>query len=188
METLRNLIFMVLLPLTAACATLPNGPTVQVFPSAGKPYDLFLSEDDWCRRSVEQRLGITPQEVADRSMVAGTAIGAAVGTGLGAAIGAASGNAGAGAVIGGISGGLVGAAAGSDIGRMDSREAQYRYDAMYLQCMYAHGNSAYPAAAPRYYRRVPIPAASAPQTYDTAPPGYAPLYPPPGTPPPPEFR
>ncbi len=179
---------MALLLTTAACATLPNGPTVRVFPSAGKPYDLFLSEDAYCRRSVEQRLGITPQEVADRSTATGTAIGAVVGTGLGAAIGAASGNAGAGAVIGGVSGGLVGAASGSDIGRMDSREAQYRYDTMYLQCMYAHGNTAYPGAAPRYYRRVRVPVTSVPQTYDTVPPDYAPLYPPRGTPPPAELR
>jgi len=184
----RRTIWLLVL-LTTGCATLPNGPTVRVFPTSGKPYDLFLSEDAFCRRSAELQTGITPQEVADRSTAAGTAIGAAVGTGLGAAIGAASGNAGAGAVIGGISGGLMGAASGSDIGRLEGREAQYRYDTVYLQCMYAHGNSSYPPGTPRYYRRGRMPVQTMPRTGTTDPPDYyPPLYPPPGTPPPPQIR
>lgn len=186
---IRRTIFLLLLTLTAGCATMPNGPTVRVFPAVGKPYDLFLSEDAFCRRSAELQTGITPQEVADQSTAAGTAIGAVVGTGLGAAIGAASGNAGAGAVIGGISGGLLGAASGTDIGRLEGRDAQYRYDTVYLQCMYAHGNSGYPPGTPRFYRRSRMPVQTVPRSGSPVPPDYyPPLYPPPGTPPPPLLR
>jgi hypothetical protein len=184
---LRIVILLTLLTLMTGCATLPNGPSVRVFPAAGKPYDLFLNEDAYCRQSAERQLGLTPQEAADRSTVAGTAIGAAVGTGLGAAIGAASGNAGAGAVIGGISGGFLGAASGSDIGRMEGRNAQYRYDTIYLQCMYAHGNHPY-SPAPRYYQRQRVRQPPARPFNDSVPPDYLPLYPPPGTPPPPAAR
>lgn len=183
----RYVILLTILMLSAGCATLPGGPSVRVYPAAGKPYDLFLTEDAYCRQSAERQLGLTPQEVADRSTVTGTAVGAAVGTGLGAAIGAASGNAGAGAVIGGLSGGLLGAASGSDIGRMEGRDAQYRYDTIYLQCMYAHGNHPY-SPAPRYYQKQRVRQTPARPAYNSVPPDYVPLYPPPGTPPPAGIR
>jgi hypothetical protein len=167
----------------SGCATLPTGPGVRVFPTSGKPYDLFLDEDIYCRQAAERQIGMTPQEVTDRNTATGALVGTAVGTGLGAAIGAASGNAGVGAVIGGASGLLIGSASGADVGRFEGREAQRRYDTAYLQCMYSHGNQVYPPAQSYYQRRTYM-TAPYPADYRRTPPDYVPLYPPPGTPPP----
>jgi hypothetical protein len=169
--------------LMAGCVTVPTGPSVTVFPTPGKPYDLFLAEDSYCRRAAEQQIGILPQQVADQNTASGAIVGTAVGTGLGAVLGAASGNTGAGAVIGGVSGLLIGSAAGSDAGRIEGREAQKRYDTVFLQCMYSHGNQVY-NPAPRYYRRRTVIMNPPTAGYDDAPPDYIPIYPPPNTPPP----
>ena len=169
--------------LMAGCATIPTGPSVRVFPTPGKPYDLFLAEDSDCRQAAEQEIGLAPQQVADQNTATGAIVGTTVGTGIGAALGAASGNTGAGAVIGGLSGLLIGSTAGADAGRIEGREAQRRYDTVYLQCMYAHGNQAY-SPGQRYYRRRTVIMNPPPEDYDYAPPDYIPLYPPPNTPPP----
>lgn len=169
--------------LTAGCATVPSGPSVRVFPSPGKPYDLFQSEDAYCRRDAERQIGVLPQEIADRNTATGAMVGTAVGTGIGAALGAASGNTGAGAVIGGVSGLMIGSAAGSDSGRIEGREAQRRYDTVYLQCMYSHGNQVYNPGQ-RYYRQRPFVMHPPSTGYEYGPPDYAPYYPPPNTPPP----
>jgi len=187
MRYIRNLIAVVTMTLAAGCATVPTGPSVRVFPTPGKPYDLFVSEDSYCRQAAERQLGLPPQQIAEQNTATGAIVGTAVGTGLGAAIGSASGNAGAGAVIGGVSGLLIGSAAGSDAGRIEGREAQRRYDTVYLQCMYSHGNQVYNPGQ-RYYRSRAVimnPRASA---YDNAPPDYSPYYPPPNTPPPAPYR
>jgi len=181
MRLIKRLITVLCLTLTA-CATVPSGPSVRVFPTPGKPYDLFLAEEANCRQAAEQQVGLSPQEVADQNTATGALIGTAAGTGIGAALGAASGNAGAGAVIGGLSGLLIGSAAGSDAGRIEGREAQRHYDTAYLQCMYAHGNRAYNSGQ-GYYRRRVI-ARPPPSGYEYVPPDYIPLYPPPNTPPP----
>jgi hypothetical protein len=169
--------------LAAGCATFPTGPSVRVLPTPGKPYDLFLAEDSYCRRTADRQLGIAPQQVAEQNTAAGAIVGTAVGTGIGAALGAASGNAGAGALIGGVSGLLIGSAAGSDAGRIEGREAQRRYDTVYLQCMYSHGNQVSSYGQRNYRRRAVI---LNPSAYDddNAPPDYSPYYPPPNTPPP----
>lgn len=169
--------------LATGCATVPSGPSIRVFPPAGKPYDLFVSEDAFCRHAAERRIGLQPQEVADQNTATGAFVGTAVGTGIGALLGAASGDAGAGAVIGGISGLLIGSAAGADAGRFEGHEAQWHYDSAYLQCMHAHGNQGYNSGQ-RYYRRRGV-IAPPPSGYGAVPPDYIPLYPPPGTPPPP---
>lgn len=182
MRLVKRLVPVMLVILLAGCATVPSGPSVRVFPTPGKPYDLFLAEESYCRRDAERRIGMLPQEVADQNTATGAIVGTAVGTGIGAALGAASGNTGAGALIGAISGLFIGSAAGSDSGRIEGWEAQRRYDTIYLQCMYAHGNQVY-NPGPRYYRRrtVTMPPSS---SYDNTPPDYTPLYPPPNTPPP----
>jgi hypothetical protein len=154
--------------LATGCATLPSGPSVRVFPTPGKPYDLFLSEDSYCRGAAERQIGLLPQEVADQNTAGGAVIGTAAGAGIGAALGAASGNIGAGAVIGGLSGLMIGSAAGSDSGRIESREAQWRYDTAYLQCMYSHGNQVYNPGQ-RYYRRRPFITRPTPNVKHTAP-------------------
>jgi hypothetical protein len=169
--------------LMAGCVTVPTGPSVRVFPTPGKPYDLFRAEDSFCRRDAERQIGMPPQEIANQNTATGAIVGTAVGTGLGAAIGAASGNAGAGAFIGGVSGLLVGSASGSDAGRIEGREAQRRYDTVYLQCMYSHGNQV-SNPGQRYYRRRTVIMDPPPADYEYAPPDYTPLYPPPNSPPP----
>jgi hypothetical protein len=169
--------------LMAGCVTLPTGPSVRVFPTPGKPYDLFLSEDSTCRQAAEQQIGLQPQQVADQNTARGAVMGTAIGAGVGAALGAASGNAGSGAAIGAASGLLVGSASGSDAGRFEAREAQWRYDTAYLQCMYSHGNQVYNSGS-RYYRRRAIIVNPSPEYEYDSPPDYRQLYPPPNTPPP----
>lgn len=182
MGVIRNVVTTLCLMLAAGCATVPSGPSVRVFPMPGKPYDLFLAEETYCRQAAERQIGLSPQEVADQNTATGAFVGTAAGTGIGAALGAASGNAGAGAVIGGLSGLLIGSAAGSDAGRIEGREAQRRYDTAYLQCMYAHGNRAYDPGQGYYRRRVIT--RPPPPAYEYTPPDYIPYYPPPNTPPP----
>lgn len=169
--------------LLAGCATVPTGPSVRVFPTPGKPYDLFLSEDSFCRQATERQIGLLPQQVAEQNTATGAIVGTTVGTGIGAALGAASGNTGAGAVIGGLSGLLIGSTAGADAGRIEGREAQRRYDTVYLQCMYSHGNKAYNPGQ-RYYRGRTVILNPPSAGYYYTPPDYIPLYPPPNTPPP----
>ena len=169
--------------LMAGCVTLPTGPSVRVFPTSGKPYDLFMAEDSLCRQAAERQLGMLPQQVADQNTATGAAVGAVIGTGLGAAIGAASGQAAAGAVIGAASGLLVGSASGSDSGRFEAREAQWRYDTAYLQCMYSYGNQVNNSGQ-RYYRRRTVIVNPSSSGYDYAPSDYKSPYPPPNTPPP----
>jgi len=183
MRLVKRFMAVMFVILAAGCATLPTGPSVRVFPTPGKPYDLFLAEDSYCRRAAERQIGMLPQQVADQNTATGAIVGTAIGTGLGAAIGAASGNAGTGAAIGAASGLLVGTSAGADAGRMDAGEAQWRYDTAYLQCMYSHSNQVYNPGT-RYYRgRTVVVNPSAPG-YDNTPPDDTSPYPPPNTPPP----
>jgi len=122
------------------CQTLPTGPSVLVFPKAGKPFDQFQMEEGACRRWASQGIGTSTQEGSDRNTAQGAVTGTAIGAGIGALLGAASGNAGAGAAIGAGSGLLVGTVAGADAGQSYGQEAQRRYDNTYLQCMYSYGN------------------------------------------------
>jgi outer membrane lipoprotein SlyB len=183
MRSTKWIIPLTLLLLTAGCVTVPAGPSVRTFPTPGKPYDLFLAEDSYCRQTAERQIGMAPQDVANQNTATGAVVGTAIGTGIGAALGAASGNTGAGAVIGGVSGLLIGSAAGSDAGRIEGRQAQRHYDTVYLQCMYAHGNQVYNPGQRYYRRRVVV--TSPPTRYESVPPDYIPsYYPPPNTPPP----
>ncbi len=139
----RNVIksfFSISLLALSACATVPTGPSVTVIPASGKPFEVFAQEDASCRRWAEQQTGLTPQETMDKNTATGAIAGTALGAGAGALIGSASGHAGAGALIGAASGLLVGTAAGANSGQIYGREAQRRYDSVYLQCMYANGN------------------------------------------------
>jgi outer membrane lipoprotein SlyB len=183
MKLMKMHILAVLVVLISGCVTVPTGPNVRVFPPPGKPYDLFLSEDSYCRQAAERQIGLLPQQVANQNTATGAIVGTAIGTGIGAAMGAASGNAGAGAVIGGLSGLFIGSAVGSDAGRIEGREVQRRYDTVYLQCMYSHDNQAY-YSGQRYYRQRRVILAPSPADYNYYPERYSSPYPPPGTPPP----
>jgi outer membrane lipoprotein SlyB len=175
---LMPVMFMIML---SGCATVSSGPNVRVLPPPGKPYDLFMAEDSYCRQMAERQIGITPQEVANQNTATGAVIGSAAGAGLGAAIGSASGNAGPGAIIGALSGLFVGTVAGSDAGRIEGRQTQRRYDTVYMQCMYSHGNQVYNPGQ-RYYRRRTVIVKPPIDVHDYVPPDIVPYYPPPNAP------
>src|SRR5215475_8301153 len=107
--TIRAIGLLLALPLFAACATVPTGPTVMVLPGTGKPFEQFQVDDDLCRQWAFRQIGASGDSVGS-SMVSGAAIGTVVGAGLGAAIGAAAGNPAIGAAIGAGSGLALGTA------------------------------------------------------------------------------
>lgn len=140
MRLIQKLTPLLLLLILSGCVTLPTGPSVNVLPAQGKPFDLFRTEDATCRQWAEQHLGMSAQQTYESNVATGAVAGTAIGTGLGAAVGSVSGHAGEGALIGAATGLLVGTSAGSDSGQVYGREAQRRYDNAYVQCMYSYGN------------------------------------------------
>ena len=140
MKSIQKITSSILLLVLSACATLPTGPSVNVLPAQGKPFETFRTEDATCRQWAEQQTGKSTQETYNKNVATGAVAGTAVGAGLGAAVGSASGHAGTGALVGAVSGLLVGTAAGSSSGQVYGREAQRRYDNAYAQCMYSYGN------------------------------------------------
>jgi hypothetical protein len=166
--------------LTTACVTIPSGPSVMVLPGSGKPFDQFQIDDASCRQWASQQVGTTAGQASTSSAVSGAAIGTVLGAAAGAAIGAAAGSPGAGAAVGAGVGLLGGTAAGAGSAGASYASVQRRYDAAYMQCMYAKGN------------QIPVSRGSQPaytQSGVTAPrpaaPPPPPPPPPPGTPPPP---
>jgi hypothetical protein len=148
-----------------ACAIVPTGPSAMALPGTGMSFDAFRADDAVCRQfAFEQVGGVTADQAAANAAVGSAAVGTALGAATGALIDGASG-AGVGAGIGLLFGSMVGAgmASGAGVG------AQRRYDAGYLQCMYAKGHKIPVSARYASSRRA--------QTY--LPP------PPPNTPPPP---
>ena len=124
----------------SACATVPMGPSVMVWPGPWKPFEVFQSDDAVCRQWAAQQCGISPNDAYNQNLFAGAGMGTLLGAGLGAAIGAAYGDAGAGAAIGAASGLLSGTAMAADPAYAAGYAVQRRYDNAYLQCMYAKGN------------------------------------------------
>ncbi len=172
---LKRSVFLLLAPvLLGACATIPTGPSVMVWPAPGKPLEVFQSEDAVCRQWASQQVGAQPSESANQTLASGVAIGTILGAGLGAAIGAASGQMGAGLGIGAASGALVGTAAGLGPSYGAGWEVQRRYDNAYMQCMYTKGNQV-PGAVRAYRRAAPPP----PPPPGFTPPPYGAFTPPP---------
>jgi hypothetical protein len=157
----------VALAILGGCATLPSGPSVTVLPGSSKGFDQFRADDHACRQYGQEQIGgVTPNQAAnesvEKSAVAGTVLGAAAGAAI---------DGGHGAAIGAGIGLLFGSAAGSSAGYASAHAAQQRYDAAYIQCMYAKGN------------KVPVSGrmiAQPPRGHYPPPPGR-------GTPPPPDF-
>jgi Glycine-zipper domain len=169
--------------LAAACATVPTGPGVMVLPGQGKSFEAFQVDDMICRQFAAQQTGTTTERVSGQNSVGTAAIGTVLGAGLGAAVGAAAGDPGIGAAVGAGTGLLGGTAVG--VSRADAAitTVQGRYDASYMQCMYAKGNQI-PVArgwAPAYQSQ---PMSPSPPPPPAAPPSTIPP-PPAGTPPPP---
>jgi hypothetical protein len=133
--------------LLAACAQIPTGPSVAVMPPPGKPFDLFVQDDQLCRNYATQSIGGTS---ASQAAAASAVTSAAVGTALGAVVGAVAGGhegAASGAAIGAVGGTVIGLGEG-DYAR---GSVQRRYDIAYSQCMYARGNLLPGQSLARYY-------------------------------------
>lgn len=144
----RRVVYCLALLVFAGCTTnLPMGPRVAVMPAPGKPFEVFAEEDRMCRQYAAQSIGSSPNETASQNAVATTAAGVAIGTAAGALAGGREG-----APTGAAVGLLAGSAAGTDQGAYASRDAQWRYDIAYQQCMYAKGNQ-----IPGYQYRQQIP-------------------------------
>jgi hypothetical protein len=125
-----------------ACATLPTAPSVMVWPSPGKPLEVFQAEDQFCRQYARGGLGTTQDGAMMESGVTSAALGTVVGTAAGALIGAVTGSAGMGAAIGAGSGLVLGSSVGVGASQATGATVQQRYDQAFLQCMYTKGNQA----------------------------------------------
>lgn len=161
--------------LGAACAVVPTGPTVTSLPGAGKDFEQFRWDSAACRDYAHAELGgQTANQAATESGVQSAAVGTVVGALAGAALGGHNG-----AATGAGVGLLFGSMAGANAAQHSAYGAQRRYDAAYVQCMYAKGH------------RVPVSGkfvsggSSAPPSPPAA---YPPPPPPPGYPPPPPPR
>lgn len=152
------------------CAGMPNGPGVMVLPGTGLSFEQFRNDDAICQQYAFSQVGGT---TANQAAVNSGVTSAAVGTALGAAAGAAIGG-GKGAAIGAGGGLVAGSVAGTGAASSSMYAGQQRYDAAYIQCMYAKGHQVpvsgqFSGVAPRQ---------------DAAPPTSHIPPPPPGLPPP----
>jgi len=153
------------------CVSVPSGPSVMVLPGTGKDFNRFQLDDTECRQFASQQIGTTVNESGARNTATGAAVGTLVGAALGAAIGAAAGSPATGAAVGAGSGLFGGTLVGAGNAQASQGSVQRRYDASYMQCMYAKGN------------QVPVARGSVPAY--TAPAAAAAATPPPPPPPPP---
>ena len=154
--------------LLIGCTTIPHGPSVMVLPGQGRTFDEFQYDDALCRQWSSQQIGDTGNDAATRSTVTGAAVGTAIGAATGAAIGAAAGDPATGAAVGSGVGLLGGTTVGAQHGTYAAEDLQRRYDAAYMQCMYAKGHQVpvprgyYPSASARPRRDIPPPPAGSP--------------------------
>jgi len=150
------------LAVLAGCAMQPVGPTVRVFPSPYKPFDVFLADQDECEDYAASRVAGRAQEANNRALGA-----AAIGAALGLAVGAATGD-GRAATVGAVGGGAVGATIGAGQSDDANFSLQRRYDVAFTQCMYAKGNQ-----VPGFQRQAappPPPPPGGPGNYPPPPP------------------
>lgn len=160
---------------SAACVSLPNGPSVMTLPGAGKSFEQFRYDDYDCRRyAYEQVGGMTPRQVSQTSGVESAAVGAGLGAATGAAIAGGSG-----AAIGAGTGLLAGGLAGSGTASTSAYINQQRYDISYIQCMYAKGHR-----VPVFGRVTNDPPPNSNREISSPPPDFNPPPPPSGNPPP----
>jgi hypothetical protein len=182
----------------SGCASIPTGPSVMVLPGAGQSFDQFRGDDVVCQQYASFQIGGgSANDAAVESGVASAAVGTALGAAAGAALTGSAGGAAVGAGAGLLGGGLVGTGAAAS-----SRNAtQQRYDAAYIQCMYAKGHQVpvsgqFSNVMPRQavtpgavILPPPPPGSQPPATWNTrgstASPTGMPPPPPVGTPPPP---
>jgi uncharacterized protein YcfJ len=160
----KSFCLLLIFAVMSGCATMPAGPTVSVMPAQGKPFDVFMSDDQVCREWASRQIGGTsPSQNANENVASGAVLGTVIGAGLGALIGSTTGNAGAGAAIGAGAGLLGGTSIGANAGAASGYDLQRRYDIAYQQCMYSRGNQI-PGVASRSYTPPPPPPPSKSQT------------------------
>jgi len=161
----------------AGCIRMPTGPNVMVLPGSGKTFDDFIVDDGVCRDWAARQTGVSANRAATETATNTAALGTVVGAATGAAIGAGSGSPATGAAVGAGAGLLGGTLVGASSAEEVRWSLQHRYDAAYMQCMYAKGN------------QIPLPRGTVSATRFPAPPPPKPpsdIPPPPrGTPPPP---
>lgn len=171
-------ISLVLLPVfLGACATIPTGPSMAVFPGDGKTQQAFYQDDARCKELAMQRTGISPEQAAAESTANTAVLGTLLGAAMGLGFGALGGRPGLGAAAGAGSGLFLGTAAGAQAGAASAHAVQRRYDTEFQQCMYAAGHKVpgvmmqqqAPQAAP-----APLPPPPPPQTQQFAPPAPPP--------------
>src|SRR5262249_22435761 len=177
--TVKKRALLLVLPLAVllgACVTVPSGPSVMVLPGTGKPFEQFQADDAACRQFALQSAGITTERAAVSSTVTGAAVGTAIGAAAGAALGAAAGHPAVGAAAGAGVGLLGGSAVGGSYANANVGSVQQRYDAGYMQCMYAKGNQipVSRGSVPYAPSRVSTPPPPPPPAMLTPPPGSAP--------------
>ena len=188
----RAAALLVLLSL-GACVTLPpSGPSMMVLPGSGKSFDQFRVNDSECRGYASAQAGrATPAQAAEDSVFRSAALGTAIGAVAGAAIGG-----GQGAAVGAGTGLIVGGVAGSGVAAQSVRGSQQRYDAGYIQCMYAKGHKVpvsgrFTDSGPQDSRSYSPRGNTAPLPPGSVPPAPSGNYPPPppgNYPPPPPGR
>jgi hypothetical protein len=162
----------------AGCVRIPPGPNVMVMPGAGKSFEAFAYDDAECRDWAASRVDTSARRSATNTALAGAAVGTVVGAATGAAIGAAAGDPATGAAVGAGVGLLGGTAVGADDAEYARWSVQRRYDAAYMQCMYAKGNRV-PAARSSRAAMAYTPPPSAPRGNIPPPPRGRPPLPPP---------
>jgi hypothetical protein len=158
--------------LLAACATPPSGPGVLVLPGTGKNFDQFRFDDQECRSYASAQIGDrTPEQAGNETAVKSAVVGTAIGTAAGALLGGHQG-----AAVGAGVGLMGGSLAGAGSSQAAAGSLQHRYDAAFVQCMYAKGHK---VPVTGRYSGAPRPMQSAARTPPPPPPGQ----PPPDAPP-----
>jgi hypothetical protein len=157
--------------LLGACASVPSGPSVLVLPGSNKSFEQFRADEQDCRQYASSQVGgTTPDQAAVDSAAKSAVVGTAIGAVAGGIIDGRSG-----AALGAGTGLLFGSMAGAGASQSSARNAQWRYDVGYQQCMYAKGHKV-PVAASQFRSEPGRPRRGA---YPPPPPP-----PPPGSPPP----
>jgi hypothetical protein len=156
--------------LLQGCAVAPAGPTVQIIPGPGKPFEQFAQDQSICQQYASQ-MTAGQAEAANQRAVGGAVLGTVLGAGLGAAVGG-----GRGAGIGAASGAALGTGVGANGSAYAAGGIQQQYDNAYASCMISKGNRL-PAPDPVYVQPAPYMVQPAPYLVQ---PGYPqPDYPPP---------
>lgn len=152
--------------LLEGCAQTPMGPTVQVLPAQGKPFEAFQQDQAICTNYAQGQVQGQAENANNRA-VGGAVLGTVLGAGLGAAIGG-----GRGAAIGAGSGAIV----GTGYGAGGSERAQYgiqgQYNNAYVSCMVSKGNVLPAPPAPVYVQPAPYVVQPAPYLVQPAPRPY----------------